>query len=139
MSEPHVETEEQRVTITIEDATLPVVEDDREFILDVLTEVIAEILREHHDVGSSAVGWQLGHQYTQVDLTCPSCGEQLERLSIHMDDGNGAYASVTCPDDGCTWSGDAVYRIIDLEESVGEGWTSAISSGLIVPEYCSYK
>lgn len=139
MSSSHVETEERRVTITIKDAALPVDQDGREFILGTLTEVIAEILREQHHVGSSAVNWTIGHQYTQVEDACPSCGEKLDQLSIHMDEGNGAYASTTCPAGECSWSGDAVYRIIDLEEAAGEDWRSAVHLGKIEPEYYSYE
>lgn len=139
MTESHVDTAEHRVTITIADAALPTDEADREFILDTVADVLAEILREHHDVGSRAVDWTLGYQYAQVGDECPRCGEPLERLHIHMDDANGAYATATCPADDCPWSGDAIYRIIDLEEATGDGWTSAVRTGQVEPAYCSYE
>jgi hypothetical protein len=43
-----------------------------------------------------------------------------------------------CSSDQCDWSGDAVYRIIDLEGSESDAFESSVLTGDIAPSYDPY-
>ncbi len=66
------------------------------------------------------------------------CSERLDLLSVYMNNENGAYASAECSSDHCEWSGDAVYRIVDLEGSESNAVESSVLTGDIIPNYSPY-
>lgn len=112
------ETTAYRVTITLDSAELPIDEQARnalltEFRLRVgqLVEGLCGIDADQGDIDVST-----GYRYAQVPATCLLCSKRLDLQSVHLDTENGALASAVCSSDQCDCSGDAVYRIIDLEE-----------------------
>lgn len=134
------QTTEYRLTITVDDADFPVDETVRHTLLDNLGSQIRNLLVENHgiEVDQNDIAVATCYRYAQVPADCPLCGERLDLLSVHLDDENGAYASAMCPDEDCEWSGDAVYRIIDLEGSETDAFESSVLTGDITPEYYPY-
>ncbi|WP_254526033.1 hypothetical protein [Natrinema caseinilyticum] len=134
------ETSAYRVTITLDSAKLPVDEQDRNALLTEfrsrvghLVEGLRRIDAEQDDIDIST-----GYHYAQVPVTCPLCSEQLDLQSVHLDTENGALASAVCSSEECDWSGDAVYRIIDLEGSESDAFESSVLTGDIAPDYLPY-
>lgn len=68
----------------------------------------------------------------------PLCSERLDLQSVHLDTENGALASAVWSSDQCGWSGDAVYRIIDLEGNESDAFESSVLTGDIAPNYLPY-
>lgn len=134
------QTTEYRLTITVDGADLPVDETVRHAFLDGLGSQIRDLLVENHGikVDQNDVTVATGYRYAQVPAECPLCGERLDLLSVHLDDENGAYTSAMCPDENCEWSGDAVYRIVDLEGSETDAFESSVLTGDITPSYYPY-
>lgn len=130
---------ETRLTISVATIDLPIDDQDRQAVLDELGDHVGSWLDEHSDVESDAsISVTTGQQYSQVSAVCPRCGEPLEVHGIHMDDENGAFAVAVCNGTNCDWSGDAVYRIIDLEGSEGDAYESAVGAGDVIPSYHQY-
>jgi hypothetical protein len=134
------QTTEYRLTITVDDADLPINETVRHAFLDNLGSQIRDLLVENHgiEVAENDITVATGYRYAQVPADCPLCGERLDLLSVHLDDENGAYTSAMCPDEDCEWSGDAVYRIVDLEGSETDAFESSVLTGDITPSYYPY-
>jgi hypothetical protein len=134
------ETTTYRVTVTLDSAELPVDEHARNALLTEfcsrvghLVEGLRGIDADHSDIDVST-----GYRYAQVPAACPLCSERLDLQSVHLDTENGALASAVCSSDQCDWSGDAVYRIIDLEGSENDAFESSILTGDIAPNYLPY-
>ena len=129
-----------RVMITIDTVDLPDHTDQRQDVLDDLRDQVLKLLDDHPQAHTADVEISVttGSRYAQVPAVCPHCGEPVKLESIHMDDENGAFASAVCQSGTCSWSGDAVYRIIDLEGSEGEQFESAVLAGQLTPSYHSY-
>ncbi|ELY35506.1 hypothetical protein [Natronorubrum tibetense] len=134
------ETTAHRVTITLDSAKLPVDEQARNALLTEfrsrvghLVEGLRGIDAEQDDIDIST-----GYRYAQVPATCPFCSDRLDLQSVHLDTGNGALASAVCSSEECNWSGDAVYRIIDLEGGESDAFESSVLTGDIAPSYPPY-
>lgn len=54
-----------------------------------------------------------GHSYAAIPDRCPVCDKHLELTEFSLDASNGGHASARCD---CGWTGDAIYRLIDLHE-----------------------
>jgi len=106
-----------RLTITVDGVELPVDEEMRHALLDDLRVAVRDRIGERHgvEVDQDDITIATGYRYAQVPAECPLCSERLDLLSVHLNNENGAYASAKCSDEDCEWSGDAVYRIIDLD------------------------
>ena len=134
------ETTAYRITITLDSAELPVDQQARNALLTEfrsrvghLVEGLRGIDAEQDDIDIST-----GDQYAQVPATCPLCSKRLDLQSVHLDTENGALASAVCSSEECDWSGDAVYRIIDLEGSESDAFESSVLTGDIAPSYHPY-
>ncbi|PGF14545.1 hypothetical protein CP556_20800 [Natrinema sp. CBA1119] len=134
------ETAAHRLTITVDGVDLPVDEDVRQVLLENLRTEFRDLLVKNHgvEVDQDDVTVATGYRYVQVAAECPLCGERLDLLSVHLDNENGAYASARCSDEDCEWSGDAVYRIIDLEGGESNAIESSVLTGDITPSYDPY-
>ena len=134
------QTTAYRLSITIGRADLPVDEAVRHGLLDDFGSQIRDLLVECHggEVDQNDITIATGYRYAQVPADCPLCGERLDLLSVHLDDENSAYASAMCPDEDCEWSGDAVYRIVDLEGSETDTFESSVLTDDITPSYYPY-
>ncbi|WP_224338315.1 hypothetical protein [Haloprofundus halobius] len=133
-------TSAYRITITLDSAEFPVDEQVRNALLTEfrsrvghLVEGLRGIDAEQDDIDIST-----GYRYAQVPATCPLCSEPLNLQSVHLDTENGALASAVCSSEECDWSGDAVYRIIDLEGSESDAFESSVLTGDIAPDYLPY-
>lgn len=130
---------EHQLTITVASVALPVDDQERQAVLNELDEYVNEWLVDHREVDLNAeISVTMGHQYSQVSAVCPRCGEALEVHGIHTDNENGAFAVAVCSGEDCDWSGEAIYRIIDLEGSEGEAYESAVQAGDVIPSYFPY-
>lgn len=132
-------TDLHRVSITARGVQLPERDQRRASIVDALGEQVALLLQEEYGLIVGAVVGTTGHQYTQVEPDCPTCGTRLRRRDGGFDAANGASETATCP--ACGWAGRAVYRLIDLEAlspDTDAAPTSAVASGAIQPHYHSY-
>jgi len=89
------ETTAYRITITLDNAKLPVDEQARNTLLTEfrsrvghLVEGLRGIDAEQDDIDIST-----GYRYAQVPATCPLCSEPLDLQSVYLDTENGALAS----------------------------------------------
>ncbi|WP_148416383.1 hypothetical protein [Haloferax sp. KTX1] len=134
------QTTAYRLTITIDGVDLPVDEEMRHALLDDLRVAVRDRFMERHgvEVDRDDITVGTGYRYAQVPAECPLCSERLDLLSVHLNNENGAYASAMCSDEDCEWSGDAVYRIVDLEGSESNAVESSVLTGDITPNYSPY-
>lgn len=134
------ETTSYRVTITLNRAELPVDEQACNALLTEFRSRIGHLVKGLHgiDVDQGDIDVSTGYRYAQVPVTCPLCSKRLDLQSVHLDTENGALASAVCSSDQCDWSGDAVYRIIDLEGSESDAFESSVLTGDITPSYLPY-
>jgi hypothetical protein len=134
------QTTASRLTITVDGADLPINEDGRHALLNDLKTAVRDQLEERHGVETDQddITVATGYRYAQVPADCPLCSERLDLLNVHLDEENGAYAHASCSSEDCGWSGDAVYRIVDLEGSETDVIESSVLTGDIPPSYSPY-
>jgi hypothetical protein len=134
------QTTASRLTIRVDGVELPVDEEMRYALLDDLRTAVRDRLKERHGVkvDQDDITVATGYRYAHVPADCPLCSKRLDLLSVHLDTENGAYASATCSSDHCDWSGDAIYRIVDLEGSETDAVESNVLTGDITPSYDPY-
>lgn len=140
MTSPEEETDDtpSSITLTITDLDLPESEAERQALLEDLRKTLTEQLRTSLDQSALEVAGSIGHQYATVGPTCPNCGESLDLQGIHLGDGTDAFAVARCAA-ACGWTGDGVFKLIDLDRSVGEGYESAVLAGRVTPDYQPYR
>lgn len=134
------ETTTYRVTITLDSAELPVDEQARNALLTEFRSRVGHLVEGLRgiDTDQGDIDVSTGYRYAQVLATCPLCSERLDLQSVHLDTENGALASAVCSSEECDWSGDAVYRIVDLEGSESDAFESSVLTGDITPNYLPY-
>jgi hypothetical protein len=134
------ETTTYRVTITLDSAKLSVDEQARSALLTEFRSRVGHLVDGLRgiDAEQDDIDISTGYRYAQVPATCPLCSKRLDLQSVHPDTENGALASAVCSSDECDWSGDAVYRIIDLEGSESDAFESSVLTGDITPSYHPY-
>ena len=134
------ETSAYRITITLDSAELPVDEQVRNALLTEFRSRVGHLVEGLRgiDAKQDDIDISTGYRYAQVPATCPFCSERLDLQSVHLDTENGALASAVCLSEECDWSGDAVYRIIDLEGSESDAFESSVLTGDIAPSYHPY-
>lgn len=135
-----IQTTAYRLTITVDGVELSVDEEMRHALLDDLRVGVCDRFKERHgaEVDQDDITVGTGYRYAQVPAECPLCSEKLDLLSIHLNTENGAYASAMYSNNHCEWSGDAVYRIIDLEGSETDAVESNVLTGDITPNHSPY-
>lgn len=140
MTSPEEATDEtpSSITLTITDLDLPESEAERQALLEDLRKTLTEQLRTRFDQPAISIADCLGHQYATVGPTCPDCGEPLDLQDIHLGDGPDAFAVARCAA-ACGWTGDGVFKLIDLDRNVGEGYESAVLAGRVTPDYQPYR
>lgn len=134
------ETTTYRGTITLDSAELPGDEQAHNALLTEFRSRVGHLVEGLRGINADQgeIDVSTGYRYAQVPATCPPCSEQLDLQSVHLDTENGALGSAVCSSDQCDWSGDAVYRIIDLEGSESDAFESSVLTGDIVPNYLPY-
>ena len=134
------ETTTYRVTITLDSTELPVDEQARNALLNEFCSRVGHLVEGLRgiDTDQGDIDVSTGYHYAQVPATCPLCSERLDLQSVHLDTENGALASAVCSSEECDWSGDAVYRIVDLEGSESDAFESSVLTGDIAPNYLPY-
>lgn len=129
----------QRITLTITGTELPSEEDDLQSLLEHLEEAARTVLTDVVGKANADIDSCLSHWYATVKPTCPDCGRLLDLQDIYLGDGTTAYSLAVCPD-SCGWSGDAVFRVIDLDRRVGEeDYESAVLVGRATVIYRPYS
>jgi hypothetical protein len=53
--------------------------------------------------------------FAEVPATCPECDSRVSCDEITADARNGARGQMMCTNEGCSWSGLGIYRLIDVE------------------------
>ena len=103
----------RRLTLLLEGLEVPTDETERDQFLEDLDTALQTVLTEHGLDADHlrAIG---GHTYAAIDHRCPACRADLKLIEPSLDTYNGAHARARCE---CGWSGDAVYRLIDLHET----------------------
>jgi len=134
------ETTAYRVTITLDSAKLPVDEQARNALLTEFRSRVGHLVDGLRgiDVEQDDIDISTGYRYAQVPATCPLCSERLDLQSVHLIQRTGPWLRAECSSDECDWSGDAVYRIIDLEGSESDAFESSVLTGDIAPSYHPY-
>lgn len=100
-----------RLNVHIEAADLP--EDEALANLAVeLGAAIRDVLAAH-EIDPDSLRCINGHAYATIPAQCPVCDDRLELTGFTLDASNGGHATARCE---CGWSGDAIYRLIDLQE-----------------------
>jgi hypothetical protein len=126
------------ISLTISNLELPDAEDQRKALLANLEETLTTLLATDFDQPTAEVDARVGHHYATVSPTCPDCGEALDIRGIHLGDDTEAFAVARCST-ACSWTGDAVFALIDLDESVAADYESSVFAGKIRPEYHCYS
>lgn len=70
----------------------------------------------------------LGDTYTSVSPICLACDSALTLNDIHLGEDADVYAVARCSAD-CGWTGDAVFKLVDLDRSVGHHYESEVLAG----------
>lgn len=77
--------------------------------------------------------------FVEAPAECPECDSWVTCEEVTADARNGARGQMTCTNEGCNWSGLAIYRLIDVE-TPDEGINrSAVLEGEIEPRFTSYE
>jgi len=113
-----------RVTLTITNANLPEDEAKQQALCESLERAVDTVL----DDATADIESLLGHTYTSIDRVCPRCDSALTLNGIHLGKGANAYAVARCSAD-CGWSGDGVFKLIDLDRSVSGHYESEVLAG----------
>lgn len=100
--------------IMARNSTLPEDEGKRKQSLQALKSTLANACIDF-DIYPDSFTVYDGHIYSQVDLSCPDCGDNLAVREFNSGTGNGGDATAEC---SCGFSGRAVYRLIDLERNI---------------------
>jgi hypothetical protein len=126
-----------RLTITVTNATLPEDEAEQQALCQSLETAVDTVLNE--TLGDSTPDSEaiLGDTYTSVSPICPRCDTALTLDGIHLGEGADAYAVARCSAN-CGWTGDAVFKLVDLDRSVGDHDESEVLAGEITPNYHRY-
>jgi len=126
-----------RLTIAVTNANLPEDEAEQQALSESLEAAVGTVLNE--TLGNSTVDIRaiLGNTYTSVSPICPACDSALTLNGIHLGEGVNAYAVARCSAD-CGWTGDGVFKLVDLDRNVGDHSESEVLAGEIRPERQQY-
>lgn len=103
----------RQLSILISELDLPTDEAERDRLLEELQTAIETVLGNYgRDPNRSKT--IDGHAYSAIEDECPECRKDLKLIGAALDSSNGASARASCE---CGWSGEAIYRLIDLYES----------------------
>lgn len=134
---PGYDAEQETVTVTLKDCTLPTDEDKRKVALEALRREVGGVLSVGVKYDPNTVATHVGHHYTEIDDDCPWCGSALELRDFSYTN-NGAIAEANCehePD--CGFRGQVVYRLTDIVEQ-GLSEKGEVEKGELTPSYHPY-
>lgn len=126
------------VSLTITNLDLLDADEQREDLFEDLTETLTTLLITDFDHPKADVEAQLGHWYATVSPTYPDCDEPLDIQGAHLRDDGDAFAVARCTDE-CGWTGNAMFKLIDLDESVQADYESSVLGGTKTPTYHHYR
>ena len=126
-----------RLTIAVTNATLPEDEAEQQALCESLKTAVSTILGETFSDSTADIEAILGDMYTSVSPICPRCDSALTLDGIHLGEGADAYAVARCTGD-CGWTGDGVFKLVDLDRNVGDHYESEVLAGGIRPERQRY-
>lgn len=137
MTSPETTDETTTVSITITDLDLPETDEERKAAIETLREDLRTLIATEFEQPTTEVDVQIGHWFASVSPTCPDCGEALDIQDIHLGDGEDAFAVARCTDT-CGWAGDAVFKLIDLDNGVDGNYESSVHTRNKTPKYYPY-
>ncbi|WP_135827281.1 hypothetical protein [Halorussus ruber] len=117
-----------RLTIAVTNANLPEDEAEQQALCESLETAVGTVLNETLGDSTADIEAMLGHTYTSVSPICPACDSALTLDGIHLGEDANAYAVAGCSAD-CGWTGDGVYKLVDLDRSVGGHYESEVLAG----------
>jgi len=126
-----------RLTITVTNANLPEDEAEQQALCESLETAVGSVLNETLGDATADIEAMLGQTYTSVNPICPACDSALTLNGIHLGEGADAHAVARCIGD-CGWTGDGLFKLIDLDRNVGGHYESELLAGEITPGYHRY-
>jgi len=126
-----------RLTITVTNANLPEDEAEQQALCESLETAVGSVLNETLGDTTADIKAMLGYTYTSVSPICPACDRALTLNGIHLGEDADAYAVARCSAD-CGWAGDGVFKLVDLDRSVGGHYESEVLAGEITPDHHRY-
>jgi len=126
-----------RLTITVTNANLPEDEAEQQTLCQSLETAVDTVLNETLGDSTTDIEAILGDTYTSVSPICPRCETPLTLDGIHLGEGADAHAVARCTGD-CGWTGDGVFKLVDLDRNVGDYYESEVLAGEIKLEYHRY-
>ncbi|UPV77234.1 hypothetical protein M0R89_22965 (plasmid) [Halorussus limi] len=126
-----------RLTIAVTNTNLPEDEAEQQALCESLETAVGTVPNETLSDATTDIQVMLGDTYTSVSPICPACDSALTLNGIHLREGANAYAVARCSAD-CGWTGDGVYKLVDLDRSVGDHYESEVLAGEIRPERQRY-
>ncbi|MFC4451864.1 hypothetical protein [Halorussus aquaticus] len=126
-----------RLTITVTNANLPEDEAEQQALCESLETAVGSVLNETLGDATADIEAMLGDTYTSVSPICPACDSALTLDGIHLGEGADAYAVARCSAD-CGWAGDGVFKLVNLDRSVGHHYESEVLAGRIRSERQRY-
>ena len=126
-----------RLTITVTNTNLPEDEAEQQALCQSLETAVGSVLNETLGDTTADIKAILGDTYTSVSSSCPGCDSALTLNGIHLGENADAYAVARCSAD-CGWTGDGVFKLVDLDRNVGDHYESEVLAGGIRPEYHRY-
>lgn len=131
------ETVTNSITLTITGLELEASELQGRASIEELEAILTDHLHERLDQPDSEVQSCVGHQFATVSPNCPDCNNSLDIQDIYLGRGTDAFAVARCAGD-CGWVGDAIFKLVDLDERVADGYTSSVIDGTVTPDYRPY-
>ncbi|WP_276302704.1 hypothetical protein [Halorussus lipolyticus] len=126
-----------RLTIAVTNATLPEDEAEQQALCESLEAAVSTVLNETLGDSMADIEVMLGQTYTSVNPICPRCDSALTLDGIHLGEGADAHAVARCIGD-CGWTGDGLFKLIDLDRNVGDHSESEVLAGGVRPEHQRY-
>lgn len=125
------------LTISITDLDIPEKEAKRQSLRASLEAACTVVLNDALDNPRADIESRFGHTYTTVSPVCPACESALTLSGIHLGESVAAYAVAHCSAN-CSWTGDAVFKLVDLDRSTNDHYESAVLTGESTPTYHRY-
>jgi len=132
------EITERQVTLTAEGVALPADPRHRTTVVDAIADQLGAVLLDTYGASPRSIQATTGHHYHAVADDCPACGTRLRFTQSYLDAENGAQAVARCRANDCFWTGQAIYRLVDLEGGPGDDHESAVLTGAITPTAVPY-
>lgn len=121
-----------RLIVIANGCVVPEVDEKREQLMEDIYSALAPVLEEYQTF-PERINVYDGDVFSQVKNRCPKCKKQLRLRRVEPDSTNGATAPAVCSN--CGWTGDVVYRIIDIVENLDDHPECVFNPESVVENY----